>query len=146
MAEQVNPFGARATLTAAMGALTGTYYRLGALADAGVEIERLPITVKILIESLLRQVDGENVVEEDVLRLARRDKGGKEFPYLPARVVLQDFTGVACVVDLAAMRSAVARIGGDPSRINPLSPADLVIDHSVQVDRFGTINAFDANV
>jgi aconitate hydratase len=149
MAEQpINPFGARETLATAHGAATVSYYRLDALTRAGVDIGRLPFTVKILVENLLRQVDGEHVTEEDVLALARRDAGaaGNEFPFLPARVVLQDFTGVPCVVDLAAMRSAVARMGGDPQRINPLSPADLVIDHSVQADMFGTVDAFAANV
>jgi aconitate hydratase len=150
MAEQtINPFGARDVLSSGQGAMTVTYYRLDALASAAnVPLERLPFTVKILVENLMRQVDGVHVHEEDVIGLARRDAaaGGREFPFLPARVVLQDFTGVPCVVDLAAMRSAVARMGGDPQRINPLSPADLVIDHSVQVDRFGSIGAFAANV
>ncbi|MGH2600067.1 MAG: aconitate hydratase [Dehalococcoidia bacterium] len=149
MAERINPFGSYATLPAAGGAAAVGYYRLESLERAaGVPMARLPVTVKILVENLLRQVEGENVTEEDVVRLVR--SGGstadQEFPYLPYRVVLQDFTGVPCVVDLAAMRSAVARMGGDPQRINPLSPADLVIDHSVQVDRFGTVEAVDANV
>jgi aconitate hydratase len=145
----VNPFGARQTLTAASGAITVTHYSLAALASAaGIDLDRLPFTLKILVENLLRQVDGENVTEADVIAVARRETGGddQEFPFLPARVVLQDFTGVPCVVDLAAMRSAVARMGGDPQRINPLSPADLVIDHSVMVDRFGSNLAFNANV
>jgi aconitate hydratase len=149
MAERTNPFGSRATLSAAGGAITVGYYRLESIErEGGVSVARLPMTVKILIENLLRQVDGEIVTEDDVLRLARCDEStaGQEFPYLPYRVVLQDFTGVPCVVDLAAMRSAVARAGGDPQRINPLSPADLVIDHSVQVDQFGTIGAFAVNV
>jgi aconitate hydratase len=145
----VNPFGARAVLTAAQGTLRAAYYRLDALAErAGVDVRRLPFTLKILVENLLRQVDGEHVHEEDVLALARRDPAasGHEFPFLPARVVLQDLTGVPCVVDLAAMRAAMARLGGDPERINPLSPVDLVIDHSVMVDRFGSLFAFQANV
>ncbi len=150
MAEQtINPFGARGVLTSGHGAVTATYYRLDAVATAtGIDLARLPITIRILIENLLRQVDGELVTEDDVRAVAARDpeSGGKEFPFLPARVVLQDFTGVPCVVDLAAMRSAVARMGGDPQRINPLAPADLVIDHSVQVDNFGTVLAFGVNV
>jgi aconitate hydratase len=149
MAERINPFGARSTLAAAHGAMTVSYYSLDALrTEAGVNLDRLPMTVKILVENLLRQVDGEIVTEDDVVTLARRDENAvaAEFPFLPARVVLQDFTGVPCVVDLAAMRSAVARLGGDPQRINPLSPVDLVIDHSVQVDNFGSVTAFARNV
>ena len=150
MAEQpINPFGARANLSLPQSGTSLTYYRLGALeSDAGVTVDRLPLTVKILTENLLRQVDGEHVTEEDVVTLSRciTSAGTCEFPFLPARVVLQDLTGVPLVVDLAAMRSAVARMGGDPHRINPLSPADLVIDHSVQVDRFGSIGAFGFNV
>jgi aconitate hydratase len=149
MVEQANPFGTRSTLTSAHGALTVTYYRLASLAsEAGIEVDRLPVTVKVLLENLLRQVDGTIVTEDDVAAFARRVSGpdSDEFPFLPARVVLQDFTGVPCVVDLAAMRSAVARLGGDPLKINPLSPADLVIDHSVQVDRFGSATAFEYNV
>jgi aconitate hydratase len=148
MADRINPFGARATLSSGYGASTVTYYRLAALEEAGIDLARLPVTVRILLENLMRQVDGEHVTEEQVLALARRDPAAAadEFPFLPARVVLQDFTGVPCVVDLAAMRSAVARMGGDPQRINPLSPADLVIDHSVQVDSFGSVAAFARNV
>ena len=147
MAEPINPFGVRSTLSVVQSGATLTYYSLPTLATEGrVDVSRLPFTVKILLESLLRQVDGINVSEDDVLALAQRRPGGGEFPFLPYRVVLQDFTGVPCVVDLAAMRSAVARMGGDPQRINPLSPADLVIDHSVQVDEFATPQAFAANV
>ncbi len=150
MAEaSINPFGARATLSSATTGQTVTYFALEALRGRpGIDLDRMPVTVKILVENLLRQVDGHFVTEEDVLTLARRgtEGAGQEFPYLPYRVVFQDFTGVPCVVDLAAMRSAVARLGGDPQRINPLSPADLVIDHSVMVDQFGTIGAFKANV
>jgi aconitate hydratase len=148
-AAQHNPFGARSTLSSAHSGLTAVYYRLDRLAtEAGIHLEHLPFTVKILLENLLRQVDGRHVTEEQVLSLVRRAPNGStgEFPFLPARVVLQDFTGVPCVVDLAAMRAAVARMGGDPQRINPLVPADLVIDHSVIVDRFGTVDAFRFNV
>jgi aconitate hydratase len=149
MAEQsINPFGARDTLTVAQSAMNVTYYNLGVLAEHDVNLDRLPVTVKILLENLLRQVDGEYVTEADVLAVALRETGagGGEFPFMPARVVLQDFTGVPCVVDLAAMRDAVGRMGGDPQRINPLSPVDLVIDHSVQIDQFGTSDAYAANV
>ena len=118
------------------------YYRLAALEDAGIgRISRLPFSIKVLLEALLRQVDGFAVTEEDVVRLANWDAANPaqvELPFKPARVVMQDFTGVPGVVDLAAMRSAMARLGGDPKRVNPLIPVDLVIDHSVQVDQFGS--------
>jgi len=118
------------------------YYRLKAVEEAGLgELTRLPYSIRVLLETLLRQVDGVAVTREDVERLAAWDpSGGGRFdiPFKPARVVLQDFTGVPAVVDLAAMRSALARSGGDPKRVNPLVPVDLVIDHSVQVDRFGS--------
>ncbi len=148
-----DPFGARATLTTAQGT-TVAYYRLAALAERGLPpVDRLPFTVRVLLENALRHAGGEFVDEAVVEALARwRPRAaveagdGIELPFLPARVVLQDFTGVPCVVDLAAMRSAVARLGGDVTRINPLVPADLVIDHSVQVDRFGSTLAFARNV
>ncbi len=143
-------FNARATLNGSYG--TVTYYRLAALAERGVQgLERLPFTIKILLENMLRHLDGEIVTEETALGLARWTPGHAaqsedEYPFLPARVLLQDFTGVPAVADLAAMRSAVARVGGDPQKINPLVPADLVIDHSVQVDLFGSTLAFARNV
>ena len=150
-----DPFGARATLTTSQGE-TVTYYRLACLAETGIgELERLPFTVRVLLENALRNAGSEFVDAADVEALARwrpkrlragADAAEVELPFLPARVVLQDFTGVPCVVDLAAMRSAVARLGGDPTRINPLVPADLVIDHSVQVDRFGTTTAMARNI
>ncbi|HEU5431484.1 MAG TPA: aconitase family protein, partial [Thermomicrobiales bacterium] len=148
-----DPFGARATLTTANGA-TVVYYSLAALAQQGLtDLDRLPFTVRILLENALRHAGGEFVDAGDVKSLAKwtprraQDLAADvELPFLPGRVVLQDFTGVPCVVDLAAMRSAMARLGGDVSRINPLVPADLVIDHSVQVDRFGTTIAFATNV
>jgi aconitate hydratase len=142
-----DPFGARSTLQLADGTIE--YYRLQSLAARGVAgQERLPYTVRILLENALRLCDGRLVTEDEVLQLARWQPGATEgeFPFLPARVLLQDFTGVPCVVDLAAMRSAVARMGGDPQRINPLVPVDLVIDHSVQVDAFGSSEAFGINV
>jgi aconitate hydratase len=126
------------------------YYRLAAIADripAG--LERLPYTVKVLLENVLRHAGSPPFGPGDVDLVASWRPGpkeGREFPFLPARVVLQDFTGVPAVVDLAAMRSAMARLGGDPAKVNPLVPADLVIDHSVQVDVFGTNVAFRRNV
>ena len=148
MSLQPDAMGARATLPTMRGAVT--YYRLSALADqAGADLTRMPVTVKILLENLARLADQGLAETDDVQALARWQPGGTvngEFAFLPARVVLQDFTGVPAVVDLAAMRSAVARLGGDPSRINPLAPADLVIDHSVQVDAFGSSLAFSRNV
>src|SRR5438309_8939649 len=114
-------------------------------------LDRLPFTVKILLENALRQMGGELVTQEDVLSLARwipgqASKSEAEYPFMPARVLLQDFTGVPAVADLAAMRSAVARMQGNPQKVNPLVPADLVIDHSVQVDLFGSTLAFNRNV
>ncbi len=126
------------------------YYSLAAAREAGLaEIDRLPFSLKILLENLLRFEDGETVTREDLQALDRwsRDRTAhREIQYRPARVLMQDFTGVPAVVDLAAMRDAVARAGGDPARINPLIPVDLVIDHSVMVDRFGSPTAFKENV
>src|SRR5919202_1078537 len=148
MSLQPDAMGARVTLPTMRGAVT--YYRLSALADqAGADLTKMPVTVKILLENLARLADQGLAGTDDVQALARWKPSGTvngEFAFLPARVVLQDFTGVPAVVDLAAMRSAVARLGGDPSRINPLAPADLVIDHSVQVDAIGSSLAFSGNV
>src|SRR5437868_3370031 len=143
------PFeGARASLQTAAGAVT--YYRLGCLAENGYSgVERLPMTVKVLLENLLRNAGNGVVRRSEIEHLARwhpSDHQESEFPFYPARVLLQDFTGVPAAVDLAAMRSAMHRLGGDPQRINPLVPADLVIDHSVQVDYFGSSEAFELNV
>ncbi|HTK10374.1 MAG TPA: aconitate hydratase [Ktedonobacteraceae bacterium] len=143
-------FGARASLPGVNGSFD--YFRLEALTQHGVQgLERLPFTVKIILENLLRHAGGELVSREDVLSLAGWQPGSAatseaEYPFMPARVLLQDFTGVPAVADLAAMRSAVARMHGDPQKINPLVPADLVIDHSVQVDLFGSTLAFERNV
>src|SRR5205823_1370920 len=129
-----------------------TYYQLDSLSKRGVQgIDRLPFTVKILLENVLRHAGGELISEDDVLSLAQwvpgqAAKSDAEYPFLPARVLLQDFTGVPAVADLAAMRSAVARMHGNPQKVNPLVPADLVIDHSVQVDLFGSTLAFARNV
>jgi aconitate hydratase len=140
--------GARASLPTAGGSVT--YFRLGCLADNGYPgVERLPMTVKVLLENLLRKAGNGVVRRSEIEHLARWQPGDpqeSEFPFYPARVLLQDFTGVPAAVDLAAMRSAMARLGGDPRRINPLVPCDLVIDHSVQVDYFGNANAFEMNV
>ncbi len=140
-------FGARDVLS--VGARRYVYYRLGALADAGlVDLARLPFSLKILLENLLRFEDGRSVTHHDVRALAAWDpekKPLREIAYRPARVLLQDFTGVPVVVDLAAMRDAMAEMGGDPRAINPLQPVELVIDHSVQVDRFGSAGAFAIN-
>ena len=146
----LDPLNARATLTA--GGQTYAYYRLAALRDhLALPLERLPFTVKVLVENVLRNAGSEPFTKDDVVRLASWKPGqaasnAREFPFLPARVILQDFTGVPAVVDLASMRSAMARAGGDPNRINPLIPVDLVIDHSVQVDMFGSAGAFAFNV
>ncbi len=141
-----DPFGARATLRA--GGIEHTYHRLDAVADR-IDLGALPVTVKILLENLLRHAGGGVVREEDVETLLAWRPGSvaeAEIPFMPARVLLQDFTGVPAVVDLAVMRDAMADLGGDPARVNPLVPADLVIDHSVQIDRFGTPGAFAFNV
>ncbi|NPV65804.1 MAG: aconitate hydratase AcnA [Anaerolineae bacterium] len=143
-----NTFGARATLPTGSGAAL-SYYRLYQLQDDGLaNIDRLPFSIKILLESLLRNEDGRVITHEDILTLANWPGGsgaGRELPFHPTRVILQDFTGVPALVDLAALRSAVARLGGDPARINPVVPVDLVIDHSVQVDVFGTPDALRLN-
>ncbi|MHB1414857.1 MAG: aconitate hydratase AcnA, partial [Chloroflexota bacterium] len=148
MTELADPLGAQKSL--ATSRMTVAYYALDALAGrSGVNLDRMPYTIKVLLENVLRNVNGRDVTEEDVLALAQWGGAGAkqgEVPFLPARVLLQDFTGVPAVVDLAAMRSAMARLGGDPKLINPLVPVDLVIDHSVQVDRFGSVNAIDCNV
>ena len=140
-----DPFDARATLT--VGDRTFSYYRID---RAGMpDLDRVPFTVKVLLENVLRHAGGGIVTEADVKALADWRPGGAgeaEVPFMPGRVILQDFTGVPAVVDLAAMRDAVVDLGGDPSQINPLVPADLVIDHSVQVDRYGTPEAFAFNV
>src|SRR5271163_2646719 len=141
-----NSFGARATFK--VGDKEYEIYRLDALDRQGISTTHLPFSLRILLENLLRTEDGRNVTKEEVLALAKwsgKSKSEKEIAFTPSRVLLQDFTGVPCVVDLAAMRDAMKELGGDPSLINPLQPVELVIDHSVQVDEFGTSNAFDVN-
>src|SRR5574340_321123 len=147
-------FGARASLATQNGEVA--LYRLDTLAaKLHVHLDRLPFTLRVLVENALRQHDlaPDLVSEADVRALAKWRPGAQpapgepeELPFLPARVLMQDFTGVPAVVDLAAMRDAVKELGGDPNGINPLVPADLVIDHSVQVDAFGTSLAFGITV
>lgn len=141
---RIDAFGARAQLDGY------TIYRLARLAEAGIapNLDRLPFSIKILLEAVLRNVDNYIVNEQDVKNLAAWNAlqpAQNELPFMPARVVMQDFTGVPCVVDLAAMRDAMKQLGGDPKKINPLVPVDLVIDHSVQVDFFGTETALLRN-
>ena len=143
----LNSFGSRSRLLA--GAQTCDLYRLEAVEKAGVgNVSRLPFCLKILLENLLRNEDGRAVNQEDIEGLARWEPAAesrKEIAFTPSRVLLQDFTGVPAVVDLAAMRNAIERMGGDPKKINPLQPVELVIDHSVQVDSYGSPGAFAAN-
>ena len=140
-------FGTRSTLT--VGDRSYQIAKLPALEAAGHAVSRLPFALRILLENLLRHEDGGSVQKEDIEGLLRWDPKAapsQEIAFVPGRVLLQDFTGVPAVVDLAAMRDAMATLGGDPSRINPLLPADLVIDHSVQVDAFGTLDAHRINM
>ena len=127
---------------------TYRYYRLGALAEHGLDASRLPFSLKVLLENLLRNEDGSTVTADDIRSLAQWDPKAapdREIAFRPSRVLLQDFTGVPAVVDLAAMRDAMKNLGGDPKKINPLQPVELVIDHSVQVDEAGTPRAFQVN-
>src|SRR6202790_1801120 len=141
-----NSFGARASFK--VGNKEYELYRLDALDKQGISTRHLPFSLRILLENLLRTEDGRNVTKEEIRALAawnKNSKPEKEIAFTPSRVLLQDFTGVPAVVDLAAMRDAMKRLGGDPKLINPLQPAELVIDHSVQVDEFGSSKAFDVN-
>jgi len=142
-----DPFGAKAKIALSEGSTT--IYRPQVLEGQGLaSFDRLPFSIRILLESVVRHAGGGYVSEQDVATVAGwRPTGTREdFPFMPTRVVLQDFTGVPAVVDLAAMRDGLARLGGDPTRINPVVPADLVIDHSVQVDYFGRADAYKLNV
>ncbi len=136
-------FGALDQLTTSLGDVK--IWRLGALEEAGLcRLESLPYSIRVLLESVLRQAYMPGFNEEDIVQLAswQPNYGSRSnVPYLPARVIMQDFTGVPAVVDLAAMRSALARVGADPGLINPVMPVDLVIDHSVQVDFFASPEA-----
>jgi aconitate hydratase len=147
-AHSADPFSARSTFETGSG--PAALYRLRALDDAGVtNTSRLPYSIRMVLEALLRTCDDYEVTEKDIRALATWNAARPaevEIPFKPARVVLQDFTGVPCVVDLAAMRAAMRRLGGDPAKINPLVPVDLVIDHSVQVDFFGSADALEKNV
>jgi aconitate hydratase len=139
-------FKSQSTLTA--GSKTYTLFRLKALEGTGVNLARLPFSLRILLENLLRHEDGRTVTADDIKFLASWNANAepsREIAYMPARVLMQDFTGVPAIVDLAAMRDAMRTLGGNPEKINPLQPAELVIDHSVQVDEFGTVRAYDLN-
>ncbi|MEC9072213.1 MAG: aconitase family protein, partial [Myxococcota bacterium] len=142
-----DPFGAKTTLETNSGSVN--VFRLGALSDAGIgHVDRLPYSIKVLLESCLRNADGYVVTEEHVRALANynaSDVGEQEIAFKPGRVVLQDFTGVPAIVDFAALRSAMERMGGDVQKVNPLIRADLVIDHSVQVDNYGNADAISMN-
>ena len=145
-AKHPDSFRSQSTLTS--GKTTVNLFRLKALTDQGINLSRLPFSLRILLENLLRHEDGRAVTADDIKFLANWDpkaEPSREIAYMPARVLMQDFTGVPAVVDLAAMRDAMRALGGDPEKINPLQPAELVIDHSVQVDEFGTVNAYDMN-
>jgi aconitate hydratase len=142
-----NSFGTRSTLS--VGGDTYTFHRLAAIEQAYPQSARLPFSLKILLENLLRHENGLSVRRQDIEALAKWDPKAEpdvEIGFSPARVLLQDFTGVPALVDLAAMRDAMAELGGDPNKINPLIPCELVIDHSVQVDDYGSPGAFGANV
>ena len=141
-----NSFGARATFK--VGGKQYELYRIDALDKQGISTKHLPFSLRILLENLLRTEDGRNVTQSEIRALTawnKNSKPEKEIAFTPSRVLLQDFTGVPAVVDLAAMRDAMKRLGGDPKLINPLQPAELVIDHSVQVDDFGSPGAFNIN-
>src|SRR6201997_3678011 len=142
----MNSFQSRTSLR--VGNKEYEIHRLDALDKQGISTRHLPFSLRILLENLLRTEDGKNVKKEEVRALAAwnsKSKPDKEIAFTPSRVLLQDFTGVPAVVDLAAMRDAMKQLGGDPGLINPLQPAELVIDHSVQVDEFGSPKAFDVN-
>src|SRR5690348_10235411 len=145
-ASSMNSFNARGTLK--VGTKKYEIFRLDALDQQGISTKHLPYSLRILLENLLRTEDGRNVTANEIRALAawnKDTKPDKEIAFTPSRVLLQDFTGVPAVVDLAAMRDAMKRLGGDASLINPLQPAELVIDHSVQVDEFGSAKAFGLN-
>ena len=149
MAKSLDSFNCRSILT--VGGKDYVYYSLPKAEQNGLAgVSKLPFSMKVLLENLLRFEDGQSVTKEQILTVAEwlNNKGltEAEIAYRPARVLMQDFTGVPAVVDLAAMRDAMVSLGGDPEKINPLVPVDLVIDHSVIVDEFGTPMAFARNV
>ena len=143
----MDPFNVKSSIATAKGEFN--YFSLSKLFGQGIgRGDKLPVSIRVLLENVLRNMDGKSMTEQDVKNLANWDpKTYKpvEVNFLPARVVLQDFTGVPAVVDLAALRSAMQRMGGDPAKINPIVPVDLVIDHSVQVDVFGRLDAISLN-
>jgi aconitate hydratase len=142
----MNSFGSQSTLK--VGNKSYEIFRLNALEAKGFALQRLPYSLRVLLENLLRHEDGKSVTANDIEFLAKWDakaEPASEIAFMPARVLMQDFTGVPAVVDLAAMRDAMKQLGGNPEKINPLQPAELVIDHSVQVDEFGTSNAYSIN-
>src|ERR1700759_3934960 len=142
----MNSFGSKSTLQ--VGNKSYEIFRLNALEAKGLSLGRLPYSLRVLLENLLRQEDGKTVTADDIEFLATWEAKAvpaREIAFMPARVLMQDFTGVPAVVDLAAMRDAMKQLGGNPEKINPLQPAELVIDHSVQVDEFGTDNAYSIN-
>jgi aconitate hydratase len=142
----MNSFGSQSTLK--VGNKSYEIFRLSALEDKGLRLGRLPYSLRVLLENLLRQEDGKSVTRDDVEFLAKwqaNAEPSREIAFMPARVLMQDFTGVPAIVDLAAMRDAMKTLGGNAEKINPLQPAELVIDHSVQVDEFGTSNAYSIN-
>ena len=145
--KEVDSFNAKTDLDTAEGKVA--FYRLDCLKDRGIaDISRLPVSIRILLEAVMRSENGRDIKKDDVEELAGYDPGAPaktQIPFMPSRVLLQDFTGVPAVVDLAAMRSAMARLGGDPKRVNPRIPVDLVIDHSIQVDAYGGPSALDQN-
>jgi aconitate hydratase len=145
-----HPDSFRSASTLTSGSTTVNIFRLDAVtkSDASLKLARLPFSLRILLENLLRHEDGVSVTADDIRFLASWDpkaEPSREIAYMPARVLMQDFTGVPAIVDLAAMRDAMRALGGNPEKINPLQPAELVIDHSVQVDEFGTVNSYDLN-
>ncbi len=146
MASQ-DSFGAKSTLD--VDGTSYQYFRLDAVGGDGLDVASLPFSLKVLLENLLRTEDGADITADDITALAGWDENAepdREIQYTPARVIMQDFTGVPCVVDLATMREAMEELGGDASKINPLAPAEMVIDHSVIADVFGTPEAFERNV
>src|SRR5690554_4743924 len=146
MASQ-DSFGAKSTLD--VDGKSYEIFRLDAVKGEGLDVDSLPYSLKVLLENLLRTEDGANITADDIRALANWDadaEPSKEIQFTPARVIMQDFTGVPAIVDLATMREAMRDLGGDPSRINPLVPAELVIDHSVVADAFGTSDALRINI
>src|SRR6201991_1260343 len=140
-------FGAKGTLE--VGDASYEIFRLSAVEGEGLDVDSLPYSLKVLLENLLRTEDGSDITADDIKAIAGWDADAEpdqEIQFTPSRVIMQDFTGVPCIVDLATMREAMEDLGGDPSRINPLAPAELVIDHSVIADVFGTPEAFERNV